>query len=83
MLGDYELGIANQEYKEIIEDLSPKRNQYNLLNDVFASNWSPNFSLLVNYIYLDEDERKIGSKYFRIFNNTSSNRNISGINEWT
>ena len=58
MLGDYELGIKNQEYKEIIEDLSPNTNQYNLLNDVFASNWSPNFSLLVNYIYLDEDERK-------------------------
>ena len=25
---------------------------------MYLLNWSPNFSLLVNYIYLDEDERK-------------------------
>ena len=58
MLGEYELSALNQEYKSTIEELSPNTNQYNLLNDIFASNWSPNFGLLVNYIYLDEDERK-------------------------
>lgn len=57
MLGDYDLNPENLEYKTKIQTLSPNSNQYTLLNDIFAPNWKPTFNLLVNYIYLDEDER--------------------------
>lgn len=58
MMGDYILEETNQVYKQKLQSISPDSNQYTLLDDVFANNWTPKFYLLANYVYLDEDERK-------------------------